>query len=133
MSLPIAELSDALVDRLLDPEAKRRLEQLPRTNLNEFGFDPFGFSPEFFRYALNNGLTPFFYNSESDFRRRGNLAERKNRRNEEVVDRSLRTRRSAKKVSESYGQAGPASTALAKSSECEKAGARIRPGSAWSA
>ncbi len=47
---------------------------------------------EFLSYASNNGLTPFFYNSESDFRRWGNLAERKNRRGERVVDLSLRRR-----------------------------------------
>jgi HEAT repeat protein len=50
---------------------------------------------EFLSYASNNGLTPFFYNSESDFRRWGNLAERKNRRGEKIVDLSLRGRRKA--------------------------------------
>ncbi len=45
---------------------------------------------EFLGYTQNNGLTPFFYNSESDFRRWGDLVERKNRRSELVVDLSLR-------------------------------------------
>jgi len=59
MGTPISELSETLVDRMLDPEVKRRLALLPRDNLNEFGFDPFGFSPDFFRYAIAIGQ--YFY------------------------------------------------------------------------
>ncbi len=44
---------------------------------------------EFLSYARNNGLTPFFYNNQSDFKRWGDLVERKNRRNEIIVDLSL--------------------------------------------
>ncbi len=45
---------------------------------------------EFLSYAKNNRLAPFFYNSQSDFRRWGDLAERKNQRNEIIVDLSLK-------------------------------------------
>ena len=55
---------------------------------------------EFLSYARNNRLTPFFYNSEADFRHWGNLAERKNRRNEFVVDLSMKPRR---RVAEGVG------------------------------
>ncbi len=42
-------LSEALV-RALGLEAEMaRIERLPRDNLNEFGFDPFGYSPDFVR------------------------------------------------------------------------------------
>lgn len=41
----------ANLDRWVDPEIEARLKQIPRHNLNEFGVDPFGFSPEHFKYA----------------------------------------------------------------------------------
>ncbi|HLG18702.1 MAG TPA: HEAT repeat domain-containing protein [Bdellovibrionota bacterium] len=50
---------------------------------------------EFLSYSRNNHLSPFFYNSESDFKRWGDLNERKNRRSEIIVDASLRGRKPA--------------------------------------
>ena len=35
-----------VVDGLLDPGVRARIDALPRNNLNEFGVDPFGFDPE---------------------------------------------------------------------------------------
>ncbi|MDP2343068.1 MAG: lysophospholipid acyltransferase family protein [Deltaproteobacteria bacterium] len=35
-----------VVDGLLDPAVRARIDALPRKNLNEFGVDPFGFDPE---------------------------------------------------------------------------------------
>lgn len=40
-----------LEEDLLDPESLRRLEHLGK-NLNEFGYDPFGFNPEYLKYSL---------------------------------------------------------------------------------
>ncbi|MFH1263368.1 MAG: HEAT repeat domain-containing protein [Pseudomonadota bacterium] len=51
---------------------------------------------EFLNYSQNNSLTPFFYNSQTDLKRWGNLAQRKNSRNELIVDLSLRPRKSQK-------------------------------------
>lgn len=51
---------------------------------------------EFLNYTQNNGLTPFFYNSQTDFRQWGNLSERKNERNEVIVDLSLAKKRKAR-------------------------------------
>jgi len=47
----LRNLAADAVDQWLDPELLARLEQIPRQNLNEFGVDPFGFSPEHFKYA----------------------------------------------------------------------------------
>ena len=44
MSL-LARIKD-VVDGLLDPRVRARIDALPRNNLNEFGVDPFGFDPE---------------------------------------------------------------------------------------
>ena len=44
MSL-LARIKD-VVDGLLDPRIRARIDALPRQNLNEFGVDPFGFDPE---------------------------------------------------------------------------------------
>jgi len=52
---------------------------------------------EFLNYTQNNGLTPFFYNSQSSFRQWGNLIERKNKRNEVIVDLSFKGKRQRKK------------------------------------
>ena len=35
-----------VVEGLLDPRVKARIDALPKKNLNEFGVDPFGFDPE---------------------------------------------------------------------------------------
>ncbi len=40
-----------LVDRHMDPVLDQRLALVPRDNLNDFGVDPFGFSPDYFKYA----------------------------------------------------------------------------------
>ena len=53
---------------------------------------------EFLSYARNNKLTPFFYNSESDFVRWGNLADRKEARSEAIVDLSMRSLRKKKET-----------------------------------
>ena len=45
---------------------------------------------EFLSYSRNNGLTPFFYNSQSAMKQWGNLVERKNLRSEWVVDHSMK-------------------------------------------
>jgi 1-acyl-sn-glycerol-3-phosphate acyltransferase len=42
----ITDLSRALLAGALDDRVRRRLDALDRKNLNEFGVDPFGFSPE---------------------------------------------------------------------------------------
>ena len=39
------EVKDAVVNRL-DPAIMKRIDALPRHNLNEFGVDPFGYDPE---------------------------------------------------------------------------------------
>ena len=39
------------VDRHMDPMLDQRLALVPKDNLNDFGVDPFGFSPEHFKYA----------------------------------------------------------------------------------
>jgi 1-acyl-sn-glycerol-3-phosphate acyltransferase len=41
----LEELRDALVSRV-DPRILKRIDALPRKNLNEFGVDPFGYDPE---------------------------------------------------------------------------------------
>lgn len=38
-------------EKLLDEETLRRIEQL-KGDLNEFGYDPFGFNPEYLKYSL---------------------------------------------------------------------------------
>lgn len=43
------------VDRHIDPSLKEQLAKIPSANLNEFGVDPFGFSPEHFKYAAALG------------------------------------------------------------------------------
>jgi 1-acyl-sn-glycerol-3-phosphate acyltransferase len=45
MSSMLQMLEEELVKRV-DPEVIRRIDALPRDNLNEFGVDPFGFDPE---------------------------------------------------------------------------------------
>ena len=35
-----------------DPEVLKKLDELPRENLNEFGFDPFGYNPDILRKIL---------------------------------------------------------------------------------
>ena len=35
-----------VVEGLIDPQLRQRIDALPRKNLNEFGVDPFGFDPE---------------------------------------------------------------------------------------
>ena len=42
-------LADAMRDTLADPELERRLTGLDRENINEFGYDSFGYSPEYVR------------------------------------------------------------------------------------
>lgn len=54
---------------------------------------------EFFNYSRNNRLVPFFFNSETDFRKWGDLIERKNRRNETVVDLAMKSRLKSKPLS----------------------------------
>ena len=48
-----------LIEGKIDPVLKERLEQIPGDNLNEFGVDPFGFSPEYFKYAAS--VAKIFY------------------------------------------------------------------------
>lgn len=45
---------------------------------------------EFLSYTRNNGLTPFFYNSQSAMKQWGNLVDRKNGRSELIVDHSMK-------------------------------------------
>ena len=42
-------LADAMRDTLADPELERRLIGLDRDNINEFGYDSYGYSPEYVR------------------------------------------------------------------------------------
>jgi 1-acyl-sn-glycerol-3-phosphate acyltransferase len=48
---PFLERARKVLDQYVDPALMARLEQLPHQNLNAYGVDPFGFSPEYFKYA----------------------------------------------------------------------------------
>ncbi|MCB0309144.1 MAG: HEAT repeat domain-containing protein, partial [Bdellovibrionales bacterium] len=45
---------------------------------------------EFLGYARNNGLTAFFYNSQSSLKQWGNLVDRQNQRSEKIVELSMK-------------------------------------------
>ncbi|MBM4386971.1 MAG: acyltransferase family protein, partial [Deltaproteobacteria bacterium] len=50
---------DKLLKLVYDEEIIRKFDRLPRHNLNEFGFDPYGYNPEFIKKIIPAVL--FFY------------------------------------------------------------------------
>ena len=54
----LAKLLKGKVDALLDPEVTERIERL-QTRLNEYGVDPFGFDPDYLKYALPFGIAVY--------------------------------------------------------------------------
>ncbi len=47
-----ADVRDAVLATMRDPDLQRRLELLSHQSLNDFGFDPFGYSPAYVRELL---------------------------------------------------------------------------------
>jgi 1-acyl-sn-glycerol-3-phosphate acyltransferase len=48
----LEKLAEAMRDTLADPELDRRLVSLDRDNINEFGFDSFGYSPSYVKQVV---------------------------------------------------------------------------------
>jgi 1-acyl-sn-glycerol-3-phosphate acyltransferase len=53
------EITGSMWDTFTDPDLQRRLENLPKDNVNEFGYDSFGYSPEYVKKVLP--LAALFY------------------------------------------------------------------------